>query len=544
MKKSIIILLTIISIFTLVACSKSPSYTIQFVSDGVILYEVKHNHKDFIQPVDPLKTGHTFLGWFTIDDESNAFDFSSLPDDDISLYAKWQANTYRLTLYRNDSVYIERDVTYGDPIQSPTLSAPFGYYFKGWLDTLGETYTTMPDKNLALYSTFKIRTYALPVLSIQLPHSIDFVTKDDYVNAQISIINPDETWMIENVSAEFRGRGNGSWWGYEQKSYRIKFNEKQSVFSEESSRHWVIVPGGHDFSGLRSHLAFKITKSVLDNIEYTSENTLVEVFVNGLYHGVYQWMEHVRVDNGRVDIDSDYGINDTGYLLEYDSYASGIEGIDYFWVPGLRYAFTVHSPDPQDYPAFTDEPIYRGQVTYIKNYLTQVSNAIFNNDFNTLLNLVDMDSMVDMYIIHELFKNTDTGWSSFYMYKKPNGKLFFGPIWDFDFTAGISRGDSSTSGIYVGDSARYHTDFTSSEWFISLMTQPAFISRFKSRYQAVTSDITEVINHTFELTDLYHQSFSRDALKWQWHNNYSSDQQAVKQWLISRNQWLNNYTIN
>ena len=54
-----------------------------------------------------------------------------------------------------------------------------------------------------------------------------------------------------------------------------------------------------------------------------------------------------------------------------------------------------------------------------------------------------------MYILHELFKNTDTGHSSFYLYKKPSGKLYAGPAWDFDGTTTAARGSPSPEGIYV-----------------------------------------------------------------------------------------------
>jgi spore coat protein CotH len=50
--------------------------------------------------------------------------------------------------------------------------------------------------------------------------------------------------------------------------------------------------------------------------------------------------------------------------------------------------------------------------------------------------LIDLDNWIDYFIIQEFVKNVDVGWSSVYMYKEPQGKLKFGPVWDFDLAYG------------------------------------------------------------------------------------------------------------
>ncbi|MCX5775004.1 MAG: CotH kinase family protein, partial [Firmicutes bacterium] len=325
---------------------------------------------------------------------------------------------------------------------------------------------------------------------------------------------------------------------YEQKSYRIKFDSKTALFGEPLSKHWVIVPGANDFSSTRNNAAFTITANVLSNIEYTSSVHIVEVYINGNYHGVYSVLEQVRVADDRVNIASDYGVLDTGYLVEYDAYAEGTQGIYNFAINGLKYKFSMKSPDPDEYAASVTETVYRSQVTYIQNYMQQLTTAILRRNYSTILSLVDINSVVDMYIIHELFKNTDTGWSSCVMYKKPGDKVFFGPIWDFDFSAGISRGDSSTSGLYVSDTVRNYSDFTSSEMYISLMRIASFVSLVKARYIAIHNQITQQINAVFDEAARYTESYARDATQWTWHYNWESDQIYVKDWLLTRNDWM------
>ena len=59
-----------------------------------------------------------------------------------------------------------------------------------------------------------------------------------------------------------------------------------------------------------------------------------------------------------------------------------------------------------------------------------------------------MDSFVDHYIIQELFMNKDAFWRSVFFYKTPgpDGKLYAGPVWDFDQGAG-SMNDLVGSGL-------------------------------------------------------------------------------------------------
>src|SRR5690606_31071470 len=225
------------------------------------------------------------------------------------------------------------------------------------------------------------------------------VIREEYVDASITISNTDEDYELVSLRAEFKGRGNGSWWDAgPKKGYRIKFDKKQSVFGEPESKHWVILAGANfnDVSLAKNKTAFDIAKYILDGIEYTTSTNWAEIYVNGQYQGVYIVAEHVRVDEGRVDIESEYGVLDTGYLVEYDAYATGVEGIDYFKVDDWRYPFTVKSPDPEDYlEEGITEAQFRQQIAYIKNFLQSVLPAGINKNFATFAAKADLDSFVD-----------------------------------------------------------------------------------------------------------------------------------------------------
>ena len=495
-------------------------------------------------PVEPTLAGHRFLGWF-LDGSMTLpwnFDVDSVTSDTL-LLAGWEILKYTID-FRNEHGGLIKSVRqyYGTKVEAPSIDERFAYVFAGWsLDADKDelvAIATMPAEDLSLYVRWHEDPLGLPIMTITLDANIWDVGREEYVDALISIGNTDSAFSVDKAQASFRGRGNGSWWNYDKKGYRIKFDEKISLFGEDASKHWVLVPGGHDFSLMRSNAAYTITNEVLDGIEYTTSVHLVEVFVNGVYHGVYSLFEQVRVEEGRIDIPSEYGELDTGYLLELDAYAEGVEGIDYFWVRGIRYAFSVKSPDPDEYGGEVTEQRFRSQVAYMQDYVQALVDAIFRGDFEVVSHLADVDSMVDMYIIHELFKNTDTGYSSFFLYKKPSDKMFFGPAWDFDFTAGISRGEGTHEGLYVADTIRWSSDYTSSEIFIALMGQDVFVDLVKARYREVHTEIGYVIERVFSEAEAYHASFARDAQRWPWLWNWEADQAYVRDWLILRNDWL------
>ena len=169
-------------------------------------------------------------------------------------------------------------------------------------------------------------------------------------------------------------------------------------------------------------------------------------------------------------------------------------------------------------------------------------------DFSTFASLVDIDSFVDMYILHELFKNTDTGWSSFYLYKKAGGKLFAGPPWDFDATVMGTRGNTEPTGIYVADEVQTYSDFTASELYISLYKTPEFKKIINARWAVLSNLILDFINEQMNESvyedlktamgknfALWEENLTAEEAETWWVNNMES----MKSWFLIRIEWLN-----
>ena len=361
-------------------------------------------------------------------------------------------------------------------IYTPDFGYKFsGLFFNGESVTLSSdaTFEITDDNDIDIKVVFEIEELSMPIMNITLPTALENVGKIDYVNAKMSISNTDEKYEFSDLDFLFRGRGNWSW-AKEKKGYRIKFDSKQNLFGNCKSKHWAIIASYTDATLNRNKMSFEMA-NVLDNIYYVTSCVNLEVFINGEYRGVYSLVELPKAEKDKMNIDESYDYVDTGYIIELDAYAiidwqkkptNAIEGIDYFIIDGVKYPFSVKSPDPDD---LEDEEMFRSQVEYISNYFKEMYTAVFNHDFEEFKKYADVDSFVDMYLLDEIIKSTDVGWQSFYFVKDKGGKVYLTAPWDLEFSCGLNRGDQSYSGMYVSEWFDKNLDTkTASELFINL----------------------------------------------------------------------------
>ena len=111
------------------------------------------------RPDAPAATpGYTFGGWNKAD--GTAWDYASdKVTDNITLYAKWTANTYTITFDTvggSEIAPITQD--YGTAITAPEAPTREGYTFIGWDK---EIPTTMPTENMTVTAQWEINQYTI-----------------------------------------------------------------------------------------------------------------------------------------------------------------------------------------------------------------------------------------------------------------------------------------------------------------------------------------------------------------------------------------------
>lgn len=276
------------------------------------------------------------------------------------------------------------------------------------------------------------------VSKIEIFASDAITSKKDYVNAKIIVSGED--YNLEETDVRIRLRGNSSL-SAPKKSYKLKFNEKVDMFGFGKDKEWALIANYYDTSLMRNYYAYKLAQAM--GIKYSVDCKFTEVYLNGNNQGLYLFTETVKTGSQRVDIEYDYTSSDTSipFLLELDMkmispddpLSNGIKDVDYFEVliPHYKfdsYAFGTKYPDD-----FSEDSITKEQYEYIKNYIFSMYDSLDNGNYE---DYIDIDSAINYYIVQEIMMNIDMDYSSVFMYKAMNGKLNFGPVWDFDISSG------------------------------------------------------------------------------------------------------------
>lgn len=340
----------------------------------------------------------------------------------------------------------------------------------------------------------------LPQLNITTENQAPVLDKANYLQATYSLVVDGEVQAEGKL--EIRGRGNSTW-DWPKKPYRVKLEKATELLGMPSNRHWVLLANYADKTLVRNDVALMFARNI--GLEFTSRARHVEVTFNGDYQGVYQLVEHIRVGKNRVDIpeleetDTDPGVMTGGYLMELDfrmttdfcTLSHGYQPL--FCENGVNLdraktycVDSAHGMSPicLDTPEELLQPEWSAQRDYITQYLLEMEAALFSDHFadpeTGYAAYMDVDSAVDYYIVNELLKNVDGAVSSFYMHKKRDGKIFFGPVWDFDLALGNAGYDD------VDKTYGWH--IRKAPWFDRLFQDPAFEARVKTRWQQLKEE--------------------------------------------------------
>lgn len=261
----------------------------------------------------------------------------------------------------------------------------------------------------------------LPLVIIRTMSGRDPVDKVNELPCIVKIISEEK--MLEDT-ATVRLRGNASM-EFPKKPYRIKFAHKHHVLgSPAKAKKWTLINNYGDKTLMRNIIAFRTSEML--KMPYTPFCKPVNVIVNGDYKGCYQLCDQVEVHKDRIDIDEMTPRDNTGealtggYFIEVDAYADK-EPSGHWFRSNRGTPVTIKEPG---------DSIVNIQYNYIRNIYNQMEAAVIAR--NGWRDLLDENTFLRHFLVGELSGNTDTYWSV-YMYKnRGEGKLYTGPVWDFD----------------------------------------------------------------------------------------------------------------
>ena len=110
-------------------------YTVKFNVDGgsSISSQKVESGKTATKPNDPTKKGYSFGGWYNDSSLTTEFDFTSIISGNVTIYAKWNINSYSVTFDSKGGTEIDsQTINYNEKITKPTDPEKDGYTFGGW----------------------------------------------------------------------------------------------------------------------------------------------------------------------------------------------------------------------------------------------------------------------------------------------------------------------------------------------------------------------------------------------------------------------------
>lgn len=388
---------------------------------------------------------------------------------DADLVVNWYKNDTDgyMYLFVPDSIDLEKAVI--------SISASADVYCGEIKISNGDSAAFLADKSEVILScggeSFKVKIFSeSKVASVFIETqsgSLDAVHADKEYKEKgsITIINSDGETECSGRLDYIKGRGNSTW-GLAKKPYNIKLEKKANLFGMGKSKKWSLIANYQDASLARNALAY--TAAQYAGMAYSPEYEPVDVYINGNYEGAYLLTTRVEVDEARVDIENLENANEKanpdikdfencerggvygkfsgyiegskkwveiannpenitgGYLLECELPSRYCEEISGFVTEG-SHAIVIKSP----------EYASKAQVEYISDYYQQFENAVNSDEgISKISEYADINSFAMLYIFNEWVANHDACITSTYMYKPANGKLFAGPVWDFDNSFG------------------------------------------------------------------------------------------------------------
>ncbi len=365
------------------------------------------------------------------------------------------------------------------------------------------------------------------------------------------------------IGVELRGSSSQM---FPKKSYGVETRDAAGEgldvellgFPEEED--WVLHGPYSDKSLMRNRLIFHMAARTG---RYASRTRFVELILNGDYRGVYVLMEKLKRDKNRVDINklkSDEIDGDDltgGYIFKIDKTAgSELGGWFAPSLPGLGQGtfYQYHYPK--------GSKIVPEQEAYIQGYVAAFEEMMAGDQFadpdSGYPRYIDVDSAVDFYILNEIPRNVDAYRLSTFFYKDKDsigdGKLVFGPIWDFNL--GFGNADYYDGGNNIGFQVQVGVPETDSFqppfWWEKLWKDPAFNDRVQERWASLrqgpfrTDSLMQFIDATTAtLQDASERNFDRWPVldTYVWPNlfiggTYPAEINYLKTWLFDRLEWI------
>lgn len=397
---------------------------------------------------------------------------------------------------------------------------------------------------------------------------VDTRGKDQLYGATAVFIEQDKATGLAKADGEsdwagrigMRRRGQSSL-NFAKKQYHMESwdeNDRDkavSIFGMPSESDWVIQAPYADKTLMRNFLVYGWSRAMGN---YAVRTKFIEVFYNPDdgepvsykdYRGVYVFMERIKRDGDRVDLEPLLPEHDSepeitgGYIFRKDkedqnntTFRTGTE----------RQTLQLIEPEY----TITDK-----QLDWLTDYMSEMEEALHGENrgdpdtgFRKYWNVANV---IDNHILVEFAKNIDGYRISNYIYKDRGGKLNY-VAWDYNLSLG--NADYLDGWKPAG---WYYEDINANQypWYPEKFKDPEFVVEYADRWYELRRGMfseENVLGKIDETTDFIREAADRNFVRWNrlgvydWPNppgfanrkTYQEEVNFMRDWVTERLEWF------
>lgn len=322
-------------------------------------------------------------------------------------------------------------------------------------------------------------------------------------------------------------RGNVTWALCDKKSYSMKLSDGADLLGMGQAQKWILLANAFDATHLRDKTVYDFARTI--GLAYSPESQWVDLYLNGEYAGLYLLSERNEVDPQRVDIGAEDSFLvsaeiESRLVSQHYPYVSTDSGI----------ALRIH------HAAVSSEAL--------ETQWQSIENAIVSEDGTDPVSgkhwteLIDLDSWAKKYLIEEIFGNLDASISQFFYYDSSLGKVYAGPVWDYDSSMAWSVPE-----VFFANTP-HQSGNAEPFWYYHLYRKETFYDRVVTLYETLCLPaLTDLLENGFaEAQAFLRQAAAMDRIRWPG-PAAATETEAVRKYLEARvgflnSLWLENVT--
>lgn len=292
--------------------------------------------------------------------------------------------------------------------------------------------------------------------------------KGNEETANISLYSKAGEILLDTEGCSIKGRGNYTW-EQEKKPYAVTLTSEADLLGMGQAANWILLSNSTEQTNLRNAIAYDLAREV--GLGWVPEYRYVDLYLNGIYYGLYMVTEKIEAAEERLDIDMARG----DFLCKIDR-----EEI----LENLNNPFATNHGRLVE---ITEPQVLRGDSkSRIEELVNHLEESIYKEE--NLDDVIDLRSWVRRYLIDEISANIDADIGSSYFYYK-HGIFYAGPVWDYDLGFGAKMRNAEPDAFIAKNYVKKENMY--SLWYDSLHNNKEFYSQVIDLYQTEFQPLLE-----------------------------------------------------